>query len=134
MIDTNCGGRCAMRDGARVAEATRLIDLSACPHGSRSMLCKERPRPVVQLIFAHADGMCFPAVLTNAGPGNVPGRVIGLELRHRRRARAEGRIREAKATGPRNLPCRGFAENAVWLEAVLTAVHLVCWTFLICFP
>jgi hypothetical protein len=42
-------------------------------------------------------------------------------------------IREAKASGLRNLPCRGNDENAAWLEAVLTGIDLVCWTKLICF-
>jgi hypothetical protein len=39
----------------------------------------------------------------------------------------EDRIREAKATGLRNLPCRGFAENTAWLHTLLTATDLVCW-------
>jgi glutathione S-transferase len=42
-------------------------------------------------------------------------------------------IREGKAAGLRNLPCRRHAENAAWLEAVLTGIDLVCWTKLICF-
>ena len=58
----------------------------------------------------------------------MPGQDAGLELRHRQHARVEDRIREAKATGLRNLPCRAFNENAAWLEVVLTAVDLVCWT------
>ncbi len=33
----------------------------------------------------------------------------------------------------RNLPCHGFATNAAWLEVVLAATDLVCWTKLICF-
>src|SRR5690606_30493571 len=48
-------------------------------------------------------------------------------------ARVEDRIREAKATGLRNLPCRAWNENAVWLEVVLTAVDLIAWTKLIAF-
>jgi hypothetical protein len=63
----------------------------------------------------------------------VPGQAAGLELRHRQHARIEDRIREAKSSGLRNLPCRAWNENAAWLEAVLTAVDLVCWTKLICF-
>ena len=66
--------------------------------------------------------------MTDTPPGVVPGQVAGLELRHRQHARVEDRIREAKATGLRNLPCRAFNENAAWLEVVLTAVDLVCWT------
>jgi hypothetical protein len=63
----------------------------------------------------------------------VPGQAAGLELRHRQHARVEDRIREAKATGLRNLPCHATALNAAWLETVLTAVDLVTWTQLIGF-
>ena len=39
-----------------------------------------------------------------------------LELRHRRHARVEDRIRAAKATGLANLPFDAWRRNAVWLE------------------
>ena len=39
------------------------------------------------------------------------GQLADLELRHRRRARCEDRIRCAKDTGLRNLPLQGFAQN-----------------------
>lgn len=68
----------------------------------------------------------FLADTPATGPGGVRGQAAGLELRHRQHARVEDRIREAKATGLRNLPCRAWNENAAWLEAVLTAVDLVC--------
>lgn len=125
-----------LREGAWVAEATGMIDLSSWPAGSRLILRKERPHPGAQLTFTDVDGMRVTAVLTNApthGPGVIPGQAAGLELRHRQHARVEDRIREAKATGLRNLPCRAWNENAAWLEVVLTAVDLVCWTKLICF-
>ena len=77
--------------------------------------------------------MRITAFLTDTAPRPVPGQVAGLELRHRQHARVEDRIRETKATGLRNLPCRGWDENAAWLEVVLTAVDLVCWTKTICF-
>ena len=51
----------------------------------------------------------------------------------RRVARVEDRIRTAKATGLRNLPCRGFAENRVWLELSLTAADLLTWAQRLCF-
>jgi hypothetical protein len=47
--------------------------------------------------------------------------VAALELRHRRRARVEDRIRGAKATGLRNLPFDRWRRSAVWLELVLAA-------------
>jgi hypothetical protein len=122
-----------LRDGAWVTEVTSLVDLSGWPQGSRLILRKEHPHPGAQLTFTDIDGMRITAFLTDTGPRVVPGQLAGLELRHRQHARVEDRIRQAKATGLRNLPCRGAAENAAWLEAVLTASDLLCWTKLICF-
>lgn len=77
--------------------------------------------------------MRITALLTNTGPGVVPGQAAGLEVRHRQHARVEDRIREAKTTGPGNFPCRAWNENNAWLEVVLTAGDLICWTQLIAF-
>jgi hypothetical protein len=123
-----------IRDGAWVAVATGMIELDNWPEGSRLILRKERPHPGAQLTFTDADGMRVTAILTDTPAGIIPGQAAGLELRHRQHARVEDRIREAKATGLRNLPCRAWNENAAWLEAVLTALDLVAWTKLICFP
>lgn len=128
-IDTDGG----IRGGAWVAEATSMINLDGWPEGSRLILRKERPHPGAQLTFTDADGHRITALLTDTPPGVVPGQTAGLELRHRQHARVEDRIREGKNSGLRNFPCRGFAENAAWLEAVLTATDLVCWTKLLCF-
>jgi Transposase DDE domain group 1 len=122
-----------LREGAWVAEATGMIDLSSWPEGSRLILRKERPHPGAQLTFADVDGHRITAFLTDTGPGVIPGQAAGLELRHRQHARVEDRIRQAKAAGLRNLPCRGQKENSAWLEAVLAAADLVCWAKLICF-
>jgi hypothetical protein len=73
------------------------------------------------------------AFLTDTPAGVVPAQAAGLELRHRQHARVEDRIREAKATGLRNFPCRGWSENNAWLQVVLTAVDLIAWTQLIAF-
>ncbi len=51
-IDTDGG----IRDGARVAEATDLVDLSAWPAGTRLVLRKERRHPGAQLRFTDSDG------------------------------------------------------------------------------
>ncbi|MGH8895193.1 MAG: IS1380 family transposase [Actinomycetes bacterium] len=122
-----------IRDGAWVAEATGMIGLTGWPEGSRLILRKERPHPGAQLTFTDVDGLRVTALLTDTPAGVVPGQAGGLELRHRQHARVEDRIREAKASGLRNLPSRSFALNAAWLQAVLTAVDLVCWTKLIAF-
>ncbi len=132
-IQTDHGDGNDIREGAWVAEATGLIDLSSWPEGSRLILRKERPHPGARLTFTDVDGYRVTAILTNTKPGVVPGQAAGLELRHRQHARVEDRIREAKATGLRNFPCRAFNENQAWLEVVLTAVDLVSWTKQICF-
>ena len=59
--------------------------------------------------------------------------IAGLELRHRQHARVEDRIRQAKATGLRNLPCHSWSSNSAWLEIVLTATDLIAWCKLIGF-
>lgn len=122
-----------IRDGAWVTEATANIDLSAWPDGARLILRKERPHPGAQLTFTDSDGMRITAFLTDTGPRVIGGNIAGLELRHRQHARVEDRIRQAKATGLRNLPCRGFTENAAWLEVVMMATDLIAWTKLIAF-
>ena len=122
------------RDGARVAELTGLVDLSAWPAGSRVIVRAERPHPGAQLsVFDDATGMRHTCFITDTPRSEVPGGQAALELRHRRHARIEDRIRQAKAAGLRNLPCREAAENGAWLECVLAAADLVAWSKLICF-
>jgi hypothetical protein len=128
-IDTDGG----LRDGAWVAEATTLVNLSTWPTGTRLILRKERPHPGAQLRFTDADGLRVTAFITDTAAGVVSGQVAGLELRHRQHARIEDRIRELKTTGLRNLPCQSFDANAAWLEIVLAAADLVTWSQLIGF-
>jgi hypothetical protein len=112
------------RDGAWVAEATGVLELSGWPKGMRVLVRKERPHPGAQLRFTDADGLRLTAFATNTGRGQL----ADLELRHRRRARAEDRIRAAKATGLTNLPLHGFAQNRVWIAIVALALELTAWT------
>ena len=123
-----------VRDGAWLAEATGLVDLSGWPPRTRLILRKERPHPGAQLSFADADGHRITAFITDTPIGQVPGQLAGLDLRHRQHARVEDRIRQAKATGLRNLPCYSFTSNSAWLEIVLTATDLLAWCKLIGFP
>jgi hypothetical protein len=132
-INTDNGDGSELRDGAWVTEVTSLVDLTGWPSGSRLILRKERPHPGAQLTFTDVDGHRITAFLTDTRAGVVPGQLAGLELRHRQHARVEDRIRQAKATGLRNLPCRAEPENAAWVEAVMTATDLLCWTKLLCF-
>jgi DDE family transposase len=117
-----------VRDGAWVAELTGMLDLSSWPKGMRVIVRKERPHPGAQLRFTDLDGHRFTCFVTGTRPGGGRGQLADLELRHRRRARCEDRIRCAKDTGLRNLPLHGFAHNQVWLELVALASELVAWT------
>jgi hypothetical protein len=110
------------RAGAEVAELCAL-DLSGWPVGTRAICRREDPHPGAQLSFTDADGHRFQVFITDQPDPDV----AALELRHRRRARAEDRIRGAKATGLRNLPFDRWRRNAVWLELVLMACDLTCW-------
>ena len=122
-----------IRDGAWVAEATGLCDLSKWPAGTRLILRKERPHPGAQLTFTDSDGHRITGFLTDTPDGVIPGQLAGLELRHRQHARVEDRIRQAKATGLRNLPFNAFDANAAWLEIIMAATDLIAWTKLIGF-
>ena len=123
--------RGGVRDGAWVAEATGLVEMSSWPPGTRLVLRKERPHPGTQLRFTDSDGLRVTAFITDTGHGLLCGQLGGLELRHRQHARMEDRIRQAEATGLHNLPCHRFDANAAWLEIVLAATDLVAWTKLI---
>lgn len=122
-----------IRESAWVAEATHLVDMSAWPAGTRLILRKENPHPGAQLRFTDSDGLRITAFITDTAPGVIPGQLGGLELRHRQHARVEDRIREAKATGLRNLPFHSFTANSAWLEIISAATDLVAWAKLIGF-
>ncbi|PWJ02311.1 IS1380 family transposase [Streptomyces sp. NWU49] len=111
-----------IRDGAWVAELTGDV-LDGWPTGMRLVVRKERPHPGAQLRLTDADGMRLTCFATN-----TTGRPIAeLELRHRLRARAEDRVRAARATGLRNLPLHRTAQNRIWLEIVQLALDLLAW-------
>ena len=113
-----------VRPGAWVAEITGMLDLAKWPAGMRVIVRKERPHPGAQLRFTDIDGHRFTAFATSTKGGQL----ADLELRHRRRARCEDRIRCAKDTGLRNLPLQGFAQNQIWCEIVALACELLAWT------
>ena len=125
-----------IREGAWVTEITERLDLSDWPEGSRVMVRKERPHPGAQLSLfdieaglRHTAFICAPRCSSEHDERPIP----VLELRQRRHARVEDRIRQAKAAGLRNLPCKAAAENQAWLECVLAAADVVAWSKLICF-
>jgi Transposase DDE domain group 1 len=117
----DAGGQ--VRPGAWVAELTGLLDLPSWPAGMRVIVRKERPHPGAQLRFTDIGGHRVTAFATDA----TTGQLADLELRHRRRARCEDRIRCAKDTGLRGLPLHGFAQNQIWCELVAMACELLAW-------
>ena len=114
-----------IRDGAFVAEVTGMLDLIGWPAGMRVIIRKERPHPGAQLRITDVDGNRVTAFATNTRPGGQdgPSQLADLELRHRRRARAEDRIRNAKDTGLTNLPLHDFNQNRIWCAVVALAVR-----------
>jgi Transposase DDE domain group 1 len=113
-----------VRDGAWVAELTGLPGLSSWPIGMRVIVRKERPHPGAQLRFTDLGGHRFTCFATSTRTGQL----ADLELRHRRRARCEDRIRCAKDTGLRNLPLHGYDQNQIWCQIVALACDLLAWT------
>ncbi|WP_282690771.1 MULTISPECIES: IS1380 family transposase [unclassified Streptomyces] len=111
-----------IRDGAWVAEITGGC-LKGWPKGMRLIVRKERPHPGAQLRIIDADGLRLTCFATNT----IGMPIAALELRHRQRARAEDRIRAARATGLRNLPLYDTAQNQIWLEIVQLALDLLAW-------
>jgi hypothetical protein len=112
-----------VRPGAWVAELTGLLDLTGWPARMRVIVRRERPHPGAQLRFTDINGHRFTAFATDAHHGQL----ADLELRHRRRARCEDRIRCAKDTGLRNLPLHGFDQNQIWCELAAMASELTAW-------
>ena len=117
----------AIRDGAWVAELTDLLDLTSWPQGMRVIVGKERPHPGAQLRITDVDGHRITAFATNTRTGGPGTQLPDLELRQRRRARCEDRIRVSKDTGLNNLPLQGFDQNRIWCAIVALAVELTAW-------
>ena len=120
------------RDGAQVAELTRWLPatFTGWPSGMRIIARRERPHPGAQLRLTDTEGWRITIFATNT----TGGRLADLELRHRRRARAEDRIRALKDTGMTNLPLQAFDKNQIWLELVQLAAELLTWTQLLAWP
>jgi hypothetical protein len=112
-----------LRPGAWVAEATGLFNLASWPAGMRLIVRKERSHPGAQLRITDIDGLRVTAFVTNT----TRGQLADLELRHRRRARCEDRIRCTKDTGLANLPLHDFAQNQIWCAIVALAADLTAW-------
>jgi hypothetical protein len=116
------------RDGAAVAEIPADLDLDGYPKGARVIVRREPLHPGAQQTLDDIDGERFTALLTDQTEADL----AVLDTRHRAHARVEDRIRGAKDTGARNLPCDTFERNAVWLQLVLAAQDLMCFTQNLC--
>lgn len=108
------------REGAAVAELTGVLNLENWSAGMRVIVRRERPHPGAQLRFDDVDGYRLTAFATNSKRGQLQ----RIELRHRRRARCEDRIRNAKETGLRNLPLHGVDQNRIWTAIVALASEI----------
>jgi hypothetical protein len=119
-----------VRDGAWVAEITHLLNLTGngWPTGMRVIIRKERPHPGAQLRITDVDGHRITAFATNTVAGGPGTQLPDLQLRHRRRARVEDRIRAAKDTGLTNLPLHDLDQNRIWCAIIALACELTAWT------
>jgi hypothetical protein len=119
-----------VRAGAWVAELTGLLDLTGndWPPDMRVIARKERPHPGAQLRITDHDGHRITAFATNTPTGSPGTQLPDLELRHRRRARCEDRIRAAKDTGLTNLPLHDLNQNRIWCAIIALACDITAWT------
>lgn len=112
------------RDGAQVTEITHLVNLDAWPAGTRLIVRRERPHPGAQLsLFDTIEGLRHTCFITDSGDRNI----AGLDLRHRRRGRAEQVIRDTKACGLAKLPFDAATLNDAWMQLSFCANDLLCW-------
>ena len=113
-----------------MTELTDLIDFDRWPEHTRVIARRERPHPGAQLsLFDQHEGFRHQIFITDQPDTDI----ARLELRHRHRAHVENRIRAAKDTGLRNLPCADVVCNDAWLQLVLIAQDLIAWSQALCF-
>jgi len=114
-----------------VAELTDLMDLSAWGEDARLICRRERPHPGAQLsMFDISKGWRHTCFLTNADALQID--TAALELRHRRHARVEDRVRCWKDCGLQNLPFASFTQNLAWVATSLIAGALIAWAQMTC--
>ncbi len=110
-----------VRGNAHAGFGERLAETGRWRHRYRA--AGRLNHPGAQLRFTDRDGLRLTAFVTNTEGGQLP----DLELRHRRRARCEDRIRILKDTGLENLPLHGFDQNRIWLALAALAVEVTAW-------
>jgi hypothetical protein len=94
-----------------VAEITDALDLSGCPQGFRVVVRREPLHPGAAQTLFDVDGERFTAFMTDQPDADL----AELDRVHREHAHVQDRIRGAKDTGARNLPC----ETMVWTQALI---------------
>ncbi len=90
----------------------------------RSALCSSHG---AQLRITEADGRPVTGFLINTALGGPARQLADLELRHRRHARVEDRIRAVKDTGMRNVPFHGNNQSQIGLAITALARELLAW-------
>jgi hypothetical protein len=89
----------------------------------RVIACKERPHPGAQLRITDVDGHRVTDCATNTRTGGPATQLPDLELRHRRRARCEDRIRISKDTGLMNAIVALAVEITAWMQMLARNGH-----------
>jgi hypothetical protein len=125
-----------IRKGAWVVELTGLQDLDKKNWLARIrvIIRKEQPHPGVQLRIRHRrapDHRVPPTNTHTGGPGTQP---PDLEVRHRRRARCEDRIRCAKDAGLTNLPPYDLDQNRIWCAIITLSCEITAWMQILAMP
>jgi hypothetical protein len=113
------------RRGAQVVELD--ISLAGWPAGTRAICRREKPHAGAQLRLWDHNGLRHQVVLTNS-----TGDAVALELRHRRHAEVENRIKNLKDCGLERMPFTSFEANAAWMELTLCAADLLAWCQSVC--
>jgi hypothetical protein len=118
------------RLGAQVVELGGFTGRGGWPAGGRLICRRENPHPGASLsLFDQIHGRRHTRFLTNSPDTEI----AGLELRHRRHARVEDRIRTRKTTGATRQPYWDAPANEAWLNTTLLANALLAWAQLIGF-
>jgi len=140
--DDACGDRhCAHKrcwiEEAHVTELTGILrpgtdrdQLAAWPKTMRVFARRERPHPGAQLsLFETAGGWRYSLWVTNLAQSarGWQANPAYIDAAHRVHARVEDGIRIGKTCGIGRFPSHGFAFNAAWLTAALTAATLLAW-------
>jgi len=115
----------AERRGAQISELS--VTLAAWPDGTRAICRREKPHAGAQLRLWDHNGLRHQVVLTNS-----VGAAADLELRHRRHAEVENRIKNLKDCGLERMPFTSFEANAAWMELTLAAADLLAWCQALC--